>query len=192
MRRQIKDENSVIVSSGWKHPKHTTEIQKQLLVEQNTICAYTETYLGRTDKKEIEHFNPTLKNTEEDGYQNWFLVKAQWNNEKGSTPRWLKHQPLIHPTADNFENRIIYLDGEYICNPEDEEADKLIKYLKLNDKELTTDRKNYIERRKEEIKNRNMTPQELFDSLLQTEPNRVFFIRAIETEFGITIQFAKN
>lgn len=188
----MKDENSVIVSSGWKHPKHTTEIQKQLLAEQNTICAYTETYLGRTDKKEIEHFNPTLKNTEEDGYQNWFLVKAQWNNEKGSTPRWLKHQPLIHPTADNFEDRIIYLDGEYICDPEDEEADKLIKYLKLNDKELTTDRKNYIERRKEEIKNRNMTPQELFDSLLQTEPNRVCFIRAIETEFGITIQFAKN
>lgn len=180
------------MSSGWKHPKHTTEIQKQLLAEQNSICAYTETYLGRTDKKEIEHFNPTLKNTEEDGYQNWFLVKAQWNNEKGSTPRWLKHQPLIHPTADNFEDRIIYVDGEYICDPEDDEADKLIKYLKLNDEELTADRKNYIERRREAINNRNITAQEYFDYLLEKEPNRVYFIRAIETEFGITISFVNT
>lgn len=192
MRRQMKDEHSVIVSNGWKYPNHTTEIQKQLLAEQNAICAYTETYLGRTDKKEIEHFNPTLKNTEEDGYQNWFLVKAQWNNEKGSTPRWLKHQPLIHPTADDFEDRIIYLDGEYICDPKDEEADKLIKYLKLNDEELSADRKNYIERRREAINNRNITAQEYFDSLLEKEPNRVYFIRAIETEFGITLQFVKN
>jgi uncharacterized protein (TIGR02646 family) len=192
MRRQIKDDNSVIVSSGWKHPKHTTQIQKQLLVEQNAICAYTETYLGRTDKKEIEHFNPTLKNTEEDGYQNWFLVKAQWNNEKGSTPRWLKHQQLIHPTAEDFEKRIIYLDGEYIWHPDDKEAENLIKYLKLDDKELTSERKNYIERRREAINNRNITAQEYFDSLLEREPNRVYFIRAIETEFGITIHFVKN
>lgn len=192
MRRQIKHNNSPIVTNDWKYPKHFKEIQSQLLTEQNAICAYTETYLGRTDKKEIEHFNPTLKNTEEDGYQNWFLVKAQWNNEKGSTPRWLKHQPLIHPTADNFEDRIIYLDGEYICNPEDEEADKLIKYLKMNDEELTTDRKKYIERRREAINSRNTTAQEYFDSLLENEPNRVFYIRAIETEFQINLRFSKH
>jgi hypothetical protein len=132
MRRQVKlnPESSPIDMNDWKYPTNTTEIQTQLLVEQNNICAYTETYLGRTDKKEIEHFNPTLKKTDDDGYKNWFLVKAQWNNEKGSTPRWQKHQPLIHPTAKDFEERIIYLDGEYICKSSDKEAENLIKYLK--------------------------------------------------------------
>lgn len=189
MRRQHKKEDSAIVSNDWKYPKHWKKIQQQLLAEQHSLCAYTETYLGRTDKKEIEHFNPTLKETEDDGYQNWFLVKAQWNNEKGSSARWKKHQPLLHPTAPDFEERIIYLDGEYICHPDDVEAEKLIKYLKLDDLELASERKNYIERRRESIQNKNISPQEYFTSLLEKEPSRVFFIRAIETEFEITLSF---
>ncbi len=189
MRRQVKlkPEVSPIDINDWKHPKHITEIQTQLLTEQNNICAYTETHLGRTDKKEIEHFDPTLKNTDADGYENWFLVKAQWNNEKGSIPRWKKHQPLIHPTAEDFEDRIIYLDGEYICKPNDKEAKQLIEYLKLDDEKLTTERKNYIERRKEAIKYRNTTAQNYFEQLLLKEPNRVYFIRAIEAEFSIKL-----
>lgn len=192
MRRQVKltKIESPIDLNDWQYPTDRKDIQHQLLIEQKNICAYTETYLGRTDKKEIEHFNPTLKATQKDGYQNWFLVKAQWNNEKGSQSRWEKHQPLIHPSAEEFEDRIIYLDGEYICHPEDKEADNLIKYLKLNDEELTTERKNYIERRRESIKNRDINAQNYFEQLLSKEPNRVYFIRAIETEFGIKILFS--
>lgn len=189
MRRQRKIDSSAIVSNGWKYPKHSTKIQQQLLAEQHNLCAYTETYLGRTDKKEIEHFNPTLKNTEHDGYQNWFLVKAQWNNEKGRSARWKQYQPLLHPTAPDFEERIIYLDGEYICHPDDVEAEKLIKYLKLDDLELASERKNYIERRRESIQNKNVSPEEYFTSLLAKDPNRVIFIRAIEAEFQISLIF---
>jgi uncharacterized protein (TIGR02646 family) len=189
MRKQIKLDDSPIVKNNWQYPKNRTEISAQLLTEQNNICAYTETYFGRSDKKEIEHFNPTLKNTDNDGYNNWFLVKAQWNNEKGSTKRWLEHQELFHPTDDKFEERIIYLEGEYICHPDDVEADNLIKFLKLNDEELTTERKTYIARRRESIERRNTNAQMYFDELYQKEPNRVYFIRAIEEEFGIRIKF---
>jgi uncharacterized protein (TIGR02646 family) len=189
MRRQQKKEDSAIVINDWKYPKHRTEIRQQLLAEQHSLCAYTETYLGRTDKKEIEHFNPTLKETEHDGYQNWFLVKAQWNNEKGGPARWKKYQPLLHPTAPDFEERIIYLDGEYICHPDDVEAEKLIKYLKLDDEILTRDRKRYIKRCREFIQDKNVTPQEYFTSLLTKDPDWVQYIRAIEAEFEITLSF---
>lgn len=189
MKRQLKLELNVspIDLNEWQYPKHATDIRKQLLVEQRNICAYTETYLGRSDRKDIEHFDPTLKTTSEDGYKNWFLVKAQWNNEKAGTARWKKHQPLIHPTAEDFEERIIYLEGEYICKPYDEAANKLIEYLKLNDEILTTERKNYVERRKEAIKFKKITAQNYFEELLSKESNRVYFIRAIETEFEIKI-----
>ncbi|MCU0467898.1 MAG: hypothetical protein MUF58_04785 [Arcicella sp.] len=190
MRKQIKFEDSSILRNKWQYPNHRTEIQKQLLTEQNNLCAYTETYLGRTDKKEIEHFDPSIKHTPDDGYNNWFLVKAQWNNEKGSIKRWLEHQNLIHPTDQKFEERVIYLEGEYICHPDDIEADNLIKFLKLNDEELTIERKNYIARRRESIEKRNTNAQMYFDELYQKEPNRVYFIRAIEEEFNIKIALA--
>jgi succinate dehydrogenase flavin-adding protein (antitoxin of CptAB toxin-antitoxin module) len=189
MRKQIKFDNSPIMKNDWQYPKNRTEISGQLLAEQKNLCAYTETYLGRTDKKEIEHFNPMLKKTDKDSYQNWFLVKAQWNNEKGSTKRWLEHQGLFHPTDETFEKRIIYLEGEYICHPDDIEADNLIKFLKLNDEELTTERKAYIARRRESIEKQETNAQTYFDELYQKEPNRVYFIRAIEEEFSIKIAF---
>lgn len=187
MRKQTKLDDSPIVKNDWQYPKNRTEISEQLLIEQKNLCAYTETYLGRTDKKEIEHFNPTLKKTDKDGYDNWFLVKAQWNNEKGSTKRWLEHQELFHPTHERFEERIIYLEGEYICHPDDMEADKLIQFLKLNDEKLTIERKNYIARRRESIERRKIDAQIYFEELYQSEPNRVYFIRAIEEEFNIKI-----
>lgn len=187
MKKQQKLDDSPIVKNDWQYPKHRTQISEQLLGEQKNLCAYTETYLGRTDKKEIEHFNPTLKNTDKDDYQNWFLVKAQWNNEKGSTKRWLEHQALFHPTDAKFEERIIYLEGEYICRPDDAEADNLIKFLKLNDEELTVERKKYISRRRDSIDRRKTDAKTYFEELYLREPNRVYFIRAIEEEFNIKI-----
>lgn len=190
MRKQTKLDESPILKNAWQYPKNRIEISGQLLDEQKNLCAYTETYLGRTDKKEIEHFNPTLKKTDKDGYENWFLVKAQWNNEKGSTKRWLEHQDLFHPTDEKFEERIIYLEGEYICHPDDLEAEKLIKFLKLNDEKLTIERKNYISRRRESIDRRKTDAKTYFEELYLNEPNRVYFIRAIQEEFNIKIALA--
>lgn len=189
MKKQHKLNESPIVQNSWQYPKHRPEIQKQLLDEQNNLCAYTETYLDRTDKKDIEHFNPTLKNTENDGYQNWFLVKSQWNTEKGSTPRWLEHQPILHPTNENFEERVRCIGGEYICHPDDDEAEKLIKYLKLDDPILTSKRKAYLQRRKETILYKGIDAETYFKELLEKEPERVIYIRAIEEEFKIKINF---
>jgi uncharacterized protein (TIGR02646 family) len=192
MKKQHKSNESPIVKNSWQYPKHRPEIQKQLLDEQNNLCAYTETYLDRTDKKDIEHFNPTLKHTENDGYENWFLVKSQWNTEKGKTPRWLKHQPILYPTSEDFEERVKCISGEYICHPEDDEAEKLIKYLKLDDPILTSKRKAYLQRRKETILYKGTDAETYFKELLEKEPKRVIYIRAIEEEFKIKINFPES
>ncbi|MFN8354322.1 MAG: hypothetical protein U0Y10_07750 [Spirosomataceae bacterium] len=186
MRRQIKKEDSIILQSNWQYPTHGSQIREILLHEQRNLCAYTETYLaGRTDTKDIEHFDPTLKNTEDDNYQNWFLVKHQWNSEKAS--KWTRFQPILHPTADDFEERVVYKDGIYIHREHDKEAKNLIDLLQLNDKELVDERRGYIKARKKSITAKGQLAEVYFQNLLKDEPNRVYFIRAIEEEFGISL-----
>jgi hypothetical protein len=187
MKQQIKKSDSVIVTGALQYPKHRPTITDTLAAEQNLRCAYTETHLGTTDKREIEHFNPTLKGKAADGYENWFLVKAKWNNDKST--KWTKYQPILHPTAADFNERILYDEGSFIARPNDREAHNLIKLLKLDDLRLVEDRKLYIERRREEMDEKKMDAHTFFHWLLKIEPPRVFFIRAIEEEFGITVQF---
>jgi uncharacterized protein (TIGR02646 family) len=190
MRRINKPAHSIVLqeSLSYKVSRDNSKLAKALRDEQNNICAYTETYLGRSDKKDIEHFNPTLKGTEADNYQNWFLVKAQWNSEKAT--KWVAFQPILHPTADDFEQRIIYLDGEYIeTSANDEEASHLIKLLKLDDPELAIERLSYLENIRETLEFSGKTPQQYIDDLLRTRPNLVYFIRALEEELAVTVNF---
>ena len=54
--------------------------------------------------------------------------------ESGKSYKWKNYQPILHPTAEDFEERIIYLDGDYIAKSnEDIEAQNLISLLKLDD-----------------------------------------------------------
>ena len=68
--------------------KKNKKIREILLKEQKKICAYTESYIGREDGGEIDHFNPELKGKPEDGYHNYFVIKSQWNKEKKGFEPW--------------------------------------------------------------------------------------------------------
>ncbi len=189
MRRQIKNTESLILSNNWKYGTHSEKIREVLLTEQNHICTYTETFFGRSDTRDIEHFNPKLKGTDEDGYHNWFLVKHQWNSEKST--KWDKFQPILSPMDDDFEKRVVYEDGYYDFNVGDKEAENLIKLLKLDDLELAKERKSYINGHKEDIEDMGVSPQIYFERLMIRKPNQVYFIRAIEEEFKIKINLPK-
>ena len=193
MKRIEKKPDSLIVKEGLTYTKgDNSQIAKLLKAEQNNICAYTEEYLGRADKAEIEHFNPTLKYGDGDGYDNWFLVKAQWNNEKGHQARWLKYQPLIHPTAFDFETRILYDQGRYILADENDlEARHLRGYLKLDDEELAKQRVYYIQRMKNDIDSSGLTSQQFIDWRLSKPEyqSTIYYIRAIEEELKVNVNF---
>lgn len=189
MRRVVKLANSIVIREGWRYNENgnNTNLRNALLQEQLKFCAYTDTYIGRTDKYDLDHFNPNLKGSDEDNYYNWYIVKAQWNSEKSK--KWNHYQPIIPPYHPDLELRIVYDRGDYIIsNPADIEANNLIRLVKLDDPDLATERKRYISRRKKEIENANLSPEKYFTILINDDIGDIRFIRAIREEFGIDIE----
>lgn len=190
MRKAIKDPNSKILTDNLNYISGNYVNNKQiadiLFDEQKKFCAYTDEYISRTDAKDIEHFNPTLKDTLNDNYNNWFLVKHQWNKEKSS--KWKDFQPILHPTSEDFEYRVVYLDGDYIVSSEDDIlAKNLVNLLKLDDPALADKRKRYIKRKREEIKVFEQDEKAFFFALANADICQVSYLRAIKEEFGIDL-----
>lgn len=190
MKRVVKPVNSRIISEQLSYQEgnsvNNREISKVLFEEQKGFCAYTEEYMGRADAKDIEHFNPQLKGTAADNYNNWFLVKHLWNKEKAS--KWNDFQPVLHPTAADFEQRIVYDGGDYrLANDNDEEAKNLMNLIKLDDQVLADERKKYIKRKKEEIIKYGSDAETFFNDLIDVSMKSISYLRAIEEEFGISI-----
>lgn len=190
MRRAVKYLDSKIIENSLRYISgnsvNNKKIASILFEEQRKFCAYTDEYISRTDSGDIEHFNPTIKDTPDDNYSNWFLVKHQWNKEKSY--KWKNYQPILHPTAEDFEERIIYFDGDYFAKSDgDIEAQNLINLLKLDDAGLADERKRYIKRKREEIKLFGEDETTFFTALLNDDPPRVCYLRAIKEEFGVDI-----
>ena len=190
MKRIIKNPNSLIISENLKYGSGNTRITDLLLKEQKNFCAYTEEYISFNDAKDIEHFNPNLKGTIEDGYNNWYMVKHLPNQRKSTS--WL--EPILYPFDESFEERIIYNDGAYFAKPEDIEANNLITLLDLNNLQKVSLRKRYIKRRKESLIERNIDfndsikVKSYFQKRIDNEiEDGVKYLRAIQEEFKINI-----
>ncbi len=189
MRRVIKSGESKIIQRQLTYRDSDNDELRQLLAdEQHNICAYTETYLGPSDDEHIEHFNPTLKNKPGDGYTNWFLVKGLWNTRKSK--KWAAYQPILYPTHDTFDDRILYIEGDYVVADENDiEAVNLVRLLDSDNAKLADQRKRYIKLKQQEIVDAGKSSQKFVDDLLVCYPEGVYFIRALENELNITINF---
>jgi hypothetical protein len=189
MRKAVKDPNSAIIVNGLSYiPKNSAnnkKIETVLLQEQKNYCAYTDEYISRTDAKDIEHFNPTIKNTQQDNYLNWHVVKHQWNKEKGK--KWADFQPVLHPEAKDFENRVIYYKGDYVAKSNDVEAGNLIRLLKLDDPMLAEKRKKYIKNTKKLMEYYGADEHVFFNDLMGRDHEQIHYPRAIKEEFGVDI-----
>jgi hypothetical protein len=183
MRRIIKKSNLEILKLGLKYSATNTKknqlIREILESEQYGFCAYTEDRLSATLARDIDHFDPTLKNTPQDGYENWFAISTKLNREKSN--KWDDFQPMMHPTDSKFNQRISYENGDYIVNdPADQAAKNLIKFLGLNNTALTDERQHYI-RFLEEMKSQDVV------DFLRRHPHLLRFPTAVETTFGVQL-----
>lgn len=184
MKRIFKNPDSEIILKNISYKKSgNKKLSTILLKEQKNFCAYTEEYIGCNDAVDIEHFNPNLKYTDKDSYQNWFMVKHKPNNLKRTN--WI--EPVLHPTVEDFETRLIYFDGYFLHQPEDIETKNLIDLLNLNDEIFVKNRKKYIERRKDRINERNILAIDYFQEKINSEIDSIKYLRAIQEEFNVNI-----
>ncbi|HOJ90326.1 MAG TPA: HNH endonuclease domain-containing protein [Saprospiraceae bacterium] len=189
MRRIEKATNSKIVEQNllYKENGDNRKLAELLRVEQLNLCAYTEVYLGRALKAEIDHFNPLPEFKERNEYNNLFLCNAVWNNEKSN--KWNKYQPILHPTSSELEQRIAYFNGNYYAKDENDiESKNLIKLIKLDDFKLANDRKKYIQRIKIHSESSNKSIQEFLVWSIKEQIETVYFLRAIQEEFGVDVE----
>src|ERR1044072_277224 len=142
MNRLDRPATSEVLKRKLKYNSNSknADLKEILRQEQRNYCAYTQARFTPTHLQELDHFNPTLKGTEQDGYSNWFLINSRWNRIKGDKRRWRKYQPLLHPTSADLDGRIIYEKGFYKADPNDNDAQNFIDYLVLNQSELVKDR----------------------------------------------------
>lgn len=190
MRKVLKKIDSEITANNLNYiegnSKNNLKISKILYKEQKGFCVYTEEYLGRADARDIEHFNPNLKGTTQDSYSNWFLVKHQWNKEKST--KWDDFQPILHPTAVDFDERVVYDSGDYrVSDLNDNEAINLINLLKLDDIILADERKKYIQRKTKELSLYGESSEVFFKVLIDDDIKQISYLRAINQEFKIDI-----
>lgn len=187
MRKQIKLENSLAKDIEYIKDGNNSNLRKILFKEQKGFCAYTETYLGRTDQKDIDHFNPSKDFIDRNKYLNLFLCKAQWNREKSD--KWDNFQPVLSPFNDEFETKIVYNKDLNLFESHDEsdkEVYNLVKLLKLDDYDLSIERKKYIDLCKE-LMIYFESPTIYFQKIIQNSPTELKFIRSLEVEFDINI-----
>lgn len=191
MRKQIKTNSSKILLENIEyHPGgDNSKLRELLFVEQKGFCAYTETYLGRTDQKDIDHFNPTKDFIDRNKYHNLFLCKALWNKEKSN--KWGDFQPMLNPCCDEFEDRVIFNKDLKIFeanNDEDIEAKNLVSFLKLDDPDLANERKRYLKRMKEISESYGCSLEELFSKIIEKfDFDNLRFIRSVTEEYGFDL-----
>jgi hypothetical protein len=190
MRGAVKLADSKILSKALTYKKgdsrNNLKITNILMEEHYGFCAYTDEFISITDAKDVEHFNPTLKYTPSDNYQNWFFVKHKWNTLKST--KWNDYQPILYPTSPDFEQRVVYIDGEYLPSSiSDIESQNLISLLKLDNAALAKKRKQYIKRKRDEMVAFDQTPLTFFSNLVKADPCQVHYSRAIKEEFGIDV-----
>jgi hypothetical protein len=184
MKRIIKPSDSEAIQKNITYKKgDNKKLSGILQKEQKNFCAYTEEYIGINDAVDIEHFNPTLKYLKTDSYQNWFMVKHKPNNLKRTN--WI--EPILHPTSQDFEQRLLYFDGYFLHQPEDVETKNLIDLLNLNDEIFVKNRKKYIDRRKDRINELDILAVDYFQEKINSEIDSIKYLRAIQEEFNIDI-----
>lgn len=183
MRYLRKSDNSQVLANDWQYPKDSEKIRTELRNEQMGFCAYSERYMRRTDAVDIEHFDPRLKPTQNDSYWNWYVVLSWMNRHK---PRNIERfEPILQPYSEDLRQRIQYQAGQFLAvDPDDQEADNLIKYLGWNSPEITSDRHKHVKRTRV-VQQTFGDDQAAFHSFLLSDTDNLSFFSALSVELGL-------
>lgn len=118
------------------------------------------------------------------------LRKTSGEHKKGH--QWAAFQPILHPTAADFEERIVYNNGDYFAKSYLEvEARNLIGLLQLDNLALAGKRKRYIRRKAADMAAYEPAYEQdataFFNVLIESNRCEIMYPRALKEEFGIDV-----
>jgi hypothetical protein len=161
------------------------KIRDVLRKEQRNYCAYSEVYIRDIDACDVEHFDETLKNTENDSYYNWYAV-THFFNAKKTNRKIVDFKPILSPADRDVLARIKFESG--IFQPAiagDTEAENLIKFLGMNLPELVDYRTRFVLQKQRDRRELFGSDTE-FIAWMESDPENLSFISALEVELGLT------
>lgn len=195
MKFLAKDPSSRILADAlvYKLGAHNDRLLALLRDEQHDFCAYTEKRLSPLDTCAVEHFDPGLKNTAQDGYHNYYATLQSANQRKRRNERAHRDASCFtdrfFQAPGGFERRIRYIAGEYIyeeIDPSDDAARSLITYLGLNDHEVLEERRKHVARLRDifSINAAQWAPEQRL-SFLRSHPAELSYPTALAAELQL-------
>lgn len=191
MKFFCKKNNSEILTKGLVYKKNQSAnnalIRNILIKEQFNFCAYSEKYIDELDSVEVEHFNSEIKYN--DDYYNYYAVLRKpnlWKKDESYTNA-LFFESLFFQNAENLNNRIKYLKGEFLfeeIDVNDTEAKSFLDFLGINNHDLFVVRKNHLKRL--EFIFSNLEQGQKLD-YFNNHKSELSFISVIEKELDIDL-----
>lgn len=176
-----------IQNNGLNYEQGRSKLRNVLLREQKNFCAYTEWYFEETSSPEIEHFDNRKKNTNQDNYYNWYVVK-RWSN--AHKPNIKDYLPIMEPNNFVVFSKIEYFANQFIIKDKHdadyEKLNNLLKFIGCNKIEVAVDRQNHIDKLKD-IMELYETKDDFKNNYLKNNKMELSFITAIQYELDIDI-----
>ena len=184
-RSQILNENLTYQEGK---SEHNRKIKELLLTEQKNFCAYSEKYIQELDSSEVEHFNTSLKYS--DDYYNYYAVirKANLYKKDEEYKGASFFNSLFFQNSDEFNERIQYVKGGIYeeIKEDDQEAIDLIDFLGFNHPDLYTQRIRHIKRLKKSFEDASYSKEQCLE-YFRNHHEELSFITAIENELGLDL-----
>ena len=126
----------------YRSKKDNSSLNLKLLIEQKNFCAYTEKYIQGNDSTEVEHFNPSLK--ESDDYYNYYAAVTTANKYKKYKGASF-FENLFFQNEVELKKRISFSNNIFFeIDEADIEARDFIDFLGLNHPKLYEERSSHV------------------------------------------------
>ncbi len=188
-----KGDHAAFEGATYRQKGDNRPLREALFSSQRGFCAYSEIRIQPEHTTAVEHFDPTLKGSPDDGYTNWYGVLQRYNQLKRT--KEVKHTGAsffasrFFQTPGGFDERVGYLAGDFVYEPrreDDAEAHAFIDYLSLSSAELAEARCRQVRRLREIFDLGEFTDEEKV-AWFRDFPADLSYVTVLEAELGLDL-----
>lgn len=195
-----KDPESEVLKQGLVYSsassRRNARLRSMLIREQQGFCAYSEKYIDELDATDIEHFDPSLKDRNDD-YYNYYAVISYCNRKKQHRYERCKDSAFFSTRffqqPDELSKRIRYVQDSDLpggtfepVDSDDRDAQNLIEYLGWNDHDLFMARQRHIKRLQRVFQDAGYTAEQQLE-YFRDFPHDMSYVTALEARLGLDL-----